>query len=466
MENNILIIDDDEGVVWVVEKALSKLGYNIIAKTDLKSGIDSIENKPQVILLDLVLPDGNGLDALLEIKLKSPNSNVIIISAHGRMESTIQAMKLGAFDYIDKPFDVEELNIVVEKALKDIRMREELKSLKIKQDEQKMHQMIGKDKKMIKVFKDIGRVTSKNVIVLITGESGTGKELVAKAIHYNSDRKDSPFIAINSASIPKDLLESELFGFQKGAFSGATESREGSIASADGGTLFFDEISEMDLKLQAKLLRFMQGKEYKPIGSNKAIKSDVRVIGATNKNLRKAVKEGAFREDLYYRFHVVEINLPPLRERQNDIIPLAEYFLSNSQVKFETGYKEFSKDTIEFLINYKWPGNVREMENAIKRAVIFSDGSIIDKKDLMLNETGGFSIQAFLEEKLNIYLKQTSGLKSGNLYETIVSEVEKALINIVLRENNGNQLKSSNILGINRNTLRSKIKNYKIRLKN
>ncbi len=464
MNKEALVIDDDEAVVWVIKKALLPLGYNIVTKNDINSGLKALRKSHQVVLLDLVLPDGNGLDVLSEIKSRHPDSTVIIITAHGRMESAINAMKLGAYDYLEKPFDIEELKIVIDRAWNDILMKDELKRLKSEQFSKETPQMIGKSKKMLKLFKDIGRVASKDVIVLITGESGTGKELVANAIHYNSNRKNGQFVAINSASIPRDLLESELFGWREGAFTGAKSTRKGSIALADSGTLFLDEISEMDINLQAKLLRFIQEKEYTPLGSNETIKSDTRIIGATNRKLNEAVRKGLFREDLYYRFNVVEIKLPPLRERKEDILPLSEYFLRTSENKFETGHKELSDSAIDFLLNYSWPGNIRELENKIKRAVILSDSSVIDKKDLVSNDSDAFSMQEVLEERLNKYLKKISQVDKTNLYETIISEVEKALIKIVLKDTKGNQLKASRKLGINRNTLRAKIKHFKIRL--
>ncbi len=459
MKREILVIDDDEGVLWVLQRALTPLGYSVTATSSIKAGLKAVNGAP-IVLLDLKLPDGSGLDALSKIKSLSPETNVIIITAYGRMEDTIGAMKAGAFDYIEKPFDIEELKITVEKAWKDIGIRSELKRLKADCSDNGAPQMIGKSRKMIKVFKDIGRIAAKDVTILITGESGTGKELVAKAIHHNSPRKAGAFIAINSASIPKDLLESELFGWKQGAFTGAKESRTGSVGAADGGTLFLDEICEMDINLQAKLLRFMQEREYSPLGSNEVLKSDARVIGATNRNLKEAVKKGLFREDLYYRFHVVEIKLPSLRERKEDILPLAEEFLKRSVVKYDTGYKEFSKESMETMLHYDWPGNVRELENAVKRAAILSTGGTMERKDLLLNDFSTNSVEEFLEEKLSRYLNEISKLEAGNLYGMIIAEFERSLIKIVLRETKWNQIHAARTLGINRNTLRSKIRQY------
>src|SRR5512135_2358124 len=333
MDKKILVIDDDESIIWVIKKALEPLGHGIVSRTRLSSGLKAIQEGHQVILLDLILPDGNGLDGLREIRSVHPDAVVIMITAHAQMQSTITAMKEGAYDYLEKPFDIEELKIVVEKAFRDLSLREELRELKKAAYETESPQMIGKSPGILKVFKDIGKVAPKDITVLITGESGTGKELVAKAVHYNSSRSLGPFIAINSASIPKDLLESELFGYTAGAFTGAIKDKKGKIEAANRGTLFLDEISELNPDLQAKLLRFLQEKEFSPLGSNETIKADVRIIGASNKDLAAAVQNGQFREDLYYRFNVVQIKLPPLRERKEDIPLLVKNFLRETNEK-------------------------------------------------------------------------------------------------------------------------------------
>ncbi len=465
MSKKILAIDDDESVIWVIRKALEPLGCEIEAKMSIRSGLKVVD-KYKLILLDLMLPDGNGIDALKEIKTFNPDALVIIVTAHGRMESAIDAMREGAYDYLEKPFDIEELEIVVEKAFKDISMREELLTLRQGKEEampfQKAGQIIGKSRSILKVFKEIGRVAPKDVTVLVSGESGTGKELVARAIHNNSRRKFGQFVAINSASIPKELLEAELFGWEKGAFTGAVEKTAGKIQAADGGTLFLDEISELDIDLQAKMLRFLQEREYSPLGSNKVIKSDVRIIGATNKDLQECIKGGLFREDLYYRFNVIEIKLPPLRERREDIISLARHFLKECIRAFELSQKDFSKDAEKALAGYNWPGNVRELENTIKKASILSRGSLLERRDLFANDYNACSIKEFLESKLNGFLGKMTKIENSNLYETVISEAEKALFNIVLKETKGNQVKAAKILGINRNTLCKKIKEYKI----
>ena len=462
MDKKILVVDDDESIIWVIKKALEPSGYSVVSRTRLASGLRAIQDR-QVILLDLILPDGNGLEGLREIRSARPDAVVIMITAHAQMQSTITAMKEGAYDYLEKPFDIEELKIVIEKAFRDLSMREELKELKKAAIETESPQMIGKSPGILKVFKDIGKVAPKDITVLITGESGTGKELVAKAIHFNSGRAHGPFVAINSASIPKELLESELFGYRKGAFTGAVADKKGKIEAAAGGTLFLDEIAEMESGLQAKILRFLQEREFSPLGGTDIFKADVRIIGATNKNLQEAVSKGLFREDLYYRFNVVQIKMPPLRERKEDIPLLVKFFLREASERLETEEKELSKEAKAALLKYDWPGNIRELDNVIKRACVLSSGAVIEKKDLLLDEDTSYSIKDFLEEKLKRYLKDMTKITNFNLHDTVLSEVEKALISIVLRETNGNQLKTAKVLGINRNTLRTKIKEYKIK---
>jgi two-component system nitrogen regulation response regulator GlnG len=461
MNRRILVIDDDESVLWVIRKALEPSGFDIEAKNTLKAGMKALDGY-RLVLLDMMLPDGSGLDALKDIRVFNPDALVIMVTAHGRMESAVEAMREGAYDYLEKPFDIDELRIVVEKASRDIALRDELISLRQHKDEQKASLMIGKSKGMLKVFKEIGRVAPKDVTVLISGESGTGKELVAKSIHNNSTRKIGPFVALNAAAIPKDLLEAELFGWEKGAFTGAHEKTPGKIMAADGGTLFLDEISELDINLQAKLLRFLQEHEYSPIGSSRTIKADVRIVGATNRDLKACVKSGQFREDLYYRFNVIEITLPPLREREEDIKTLSMHFLAEASRVLDLPQKDFSRDALRALQGYNWPGNVRELENTIKKAALLSRGSLLEPKDLFSDAYTAGSIRDFLEGKLNGFLKQMKNLESSNLYDTVTMEVEKALFAIVLKETEGNQVKAARILGINRNTLAKKLKLYKM----
>ncbi len=325
-------------------------------------------------------------------------------------------------------------------------------------------QLAGRSPKMLKVFKDIKRVAPKDLTVLISGEHGTYKEIVAKAIHIHSIRSKGPFIVASLTSVPKDSITAELFGYEKGTVKGTAERKTGKIEAANKGTLFLDEILALDIKLQEELLRFLQNKEFRPINSNKCCKSDVGVIVATTKNLKDAVAKGKLREDLYDALTVMQIRVPSLRERKEDILSLAQNILNESTEKFETGPKEFSKDARNFLLKYDWPGNIRELENTIKRTAVLSNSSVIKKIDLLFEDIGAYSIGEFLEEKLKRYLKAMKKIENGYLYETVLAEVEKSLFTVVLNETEGNQLKASKILGINRNTLRSKIKEYKIRI--
>ena len=465
MSKRLLVIDDDDTVIRVIRKTLEPLGYEIETRNNIRSGI-KIADKYKLMLLDLMLPNGNGIDALREMKVFNPDTLVIIVTAHGRRESAMDALKEGAYDYLEKPLDIEELKIVADKAFRDIAMREELLKLRqSKEDSIPFHnggQIIGKSRSILKVFKEIGRVAPKDVTVLISGESGTGKELVARIIHKNSRRKLGPFVVVNYASIPRELMEAELFGWEKGAFPGAVERSEGRIQDAYGGTLFLDEISELDADLQSKLLRFLQEREYSLVGSSNVIKADVRIIGATNKDLKECVRCGLLREDLYHGFSAIEMKLPPLRERKEDMLPLARYFLKESIKAFELPPKDFSKDAERSFSSYDWPGNVRELENCVKRATVLSRGSLIERRELFANDYNACSIKEFLEVKLDGLLKKMTRVENSNLYETIIAEVDKALLGIALKETGGNQVKAAKALGINRNTLNKKMKEYKL----
>jgi DNA-binding NtrC family response regulator len=324
--------------------------------------------------------------------------------------------------------------------------------------------ILGKSPKILKAFKEIKKIAPKDLSVLISGESGTYKELVARVIHDNSPRRKSPFIAISLASIPRDLANIHLFGNDKGLSDGAEKKGSNKIEEADGGTLFLDEISEMDTSLQERFIGFIEKREMGLPGGNGSFKADVRIIATTCKNLKEFVQKGQFREDLYAAFNTVHIKIPPLRDRKEDILSLSTYFLEEAVKKFETGPKEFSKEARDYLVRYDWPGNMRELENTVKRAAVLSNNMMISKKDLLMEDMGSCSIKEFLEEKLNRYLKEMTKLENCNLYDTVLSEVEKSLIAIVLKETGGNQLRAAKTLGINRNTLRTKIKEYKIRL--
>jgi two-component system nitrogen regulation response regulator GlnG len=375
-------------------------------------------------------------------------------------------MRRGAYDYITKPFDIDEVNLLVKKALDVRRLSQEVDTLRAEVREKYEGGLVGTTPSMQEIYKTIGRVAESDATVLIHGESGTGKELVARAIHYHSRRSGRPFVAVNSAAIPSELLESELFGHEKGAFTGAVARKIGKFEAASGGTLFLDEIGDMSVALQGKLLRVLQEREFERVGGNETIRTDVRVIAATHHSLERMVRENSFREDLFYRLNVIQINLPPLRKRKDDIVPLAEHFLQ----KHEQGAmrKVLTPETKKVLRAYDWPGNVRELENAVQRAVTLSQGDKIfpDALPQQLFRPGQgvtISFESFLEEKLSDLVERLGGLDKGDIYDMVIQRVERPLITLVLRKTEGNQVRAAGLLGINRNTLRKKIKDLGIK---
>jgi len=375
----ILVIDDDQSLCRVISYYLSEEGYEVKSCHDGNTGIEIFKKfEPDLLICDIKLPGQDGF-SILDIVLKEkPDCPVIMITAHGTVEDAVKAMKSGSYDYILKPFNKDDLKITVDKAIKMSDLVSENKYLRKELEEKyAFHNIVGKSPEMLKIFRMISQISPADANILILGESGTGKELVANAVHYNSLRKNGPFIKMNCAALPETLLESELFGHEKGSFTGAVTARRGKFEAAHGGTIFLDEIGEMSPVLQSKLLRILQDQTFDRIGGNQSITVDVRVIAATNKNLEEEVKKGNFREDLYYRLNVVFIQIPPLRNRKEDIIPLIEYFLRkySSEVKSET--IGISKAVVDILLNYDWPGNVRELENVIERSVVFSGGKTI-----------------------------------------------------------------------------------------
>lgn len=467
---NILVVDDDESILWVIEKSLKEKGLNVTTAKDGKTGFKLIEaNDFDTAIIDITMPEKGGLDILSEID-KGKNLPIIIMTAQGTMKNAVEAMKRGAFDYITKPFDLNELEVVVEKAIENKRLKEQVSSLKVtlKQKLAKETTIIGKNKAMQDLFKTIGKVSPTDATVIIYGESGTGKELVAKAIHANSLRAEGQFVAINSAAIPKDLMESELFGYERGAFTGALEERHGKFELADKGTLFLDEIGDMSLDVQSKLLRAIQEREFFRIGGKKPIKVDVRLIAATNQDIEKLVEEKKFREDLFYRLNVVSIKIPPLRERKEDIPLLAEYLLQRFYEEMGMNLKTLSKDAIDALTQYNWQGNVRELENILHKAVVLSPNPILSSKDLSIPKKRGAQkepLEEIIYNRLEDIVNKLEGKGSHELYDMIVPFMERPLIKLVLKKTKGNQIKAAEALGINRNTLRKKIKELKIVLK-
>lgn len=463
MRPRILIADDDESMRWVLTKTFCAPKYQ---SESVVSGDEALarlrESHYDALLMDVRMPGMSGLEALAQARLLQPDLAVIIITAFGTMMTAIEAMKLGAYDYLTKPFDVEELELTVQKALKAQALARENMELRANlRRKYDIHNLVGSSEKMQQVYKAIGRVADKDVTVLIQGESGTGKEMVARAIHYNSGRASKPFVAVNCVAIPENLLESEMFGHVKGAFTGATSSRTGKFEQAEGGSLFLDEVADIGLDLQGKLLRVLQEREIEPVGGQSTIKVNVRVIAATNRILSDQLREGRFREDLFYRLNVVPIELPPLRDRKEDIPELATYFAQRFADEMNSPPRAIEPAAIELLRTYDWPGNVRELENLIKRIMVMQIDQAITPEHIGL----ALPIQAVRnapvaydswEELVGRDIESLEG--QPGLYDKLLAKLEKPLILKVLALCAGNQLRAAEMLGINRNTLHKKMK--------
>jgi two-component system nitrogen regulation response regulator GlnG len=465
----ILILDDEESVRWVLKRSLEKAGLETtLAKTGTEALSLIAEGGVAAALVDIRLPGTSGLELLAALQASGSSVPIIIMTAQATMQNAIEAMRRGAFEYVTKPFDLEEVNILVRKAVDFHALSLEANILRTEVQEKYDGGLIGTAPLMQEIYKTIGRVAESDATVLIHGESGTGKELVARAIHFHGTRAGKPFIAVNSAAIPSELLESELFGHEKGAFSGAVGRKIGKFEAASGGTLFLDEIGDMSLSLQGKLLRVLQERAFERVGGVEPIKADVRVIAATHRNLEAAVQEERFRRDLFYRLNVIQINIPPLRKRKEDIPILADYFLQKYQP--EAGKRKIMMpETVEILKSYAWPGNVRELENAVQRAVTLSQGDKIFPESLPIQISGlkrtlSRSFDAFLEEKISDLVERMGGLERADIYDMVLQHVERPLITLVLKKTRGNQVHAAKLLGINRNTLRKKIRSLKIKI--
>jgi len=474
--NRILVADDEESMRWVLSKALKRKGFSVDLAKDGDEALRMIQTSHyDMAILDIKMPGLSGLDLLDQIRELKNELLVVIMTAEASMKNAVEAMKRGAYDYITKPFDLDVIDAIIEKIDKAREMTSQVSLLKeeLKDRYQLEKTIIGNSPAMRDIYKTIGKVAPSDITVLIQGESGTGKELIARAIHFNSKRLGKPFIAINCAAIPKELLESELFGFEKGAFTGAVERKLGKFEQANGGTIFLDEIGDMPLDLQAKILRVLQEKEVTRTGGNQSITVDTRIVAATNQDLEVRVREKAFREDLYYRLNVVPINLVSLRERKEDIPLLVEYFLKKACSEMELPTKQCAPDTLALLSAYSWPGNVRELENTIKRAVILSSDPLLTVDDfsgLKTHTTSPsrneeLSLEALVEMKLRSSLDNLEKMESGDLYGLILEQMERPLIRFVLEKTRGNQVKAAEILGINRNTLRKKIQELEIEIR-
>lgn len=445
----ILIVDDEEGMRRLLGRILTREGYDTTTAANGADALRLVANERfDLVVTDIKMPEMDGLQLLQEIRQYEPSLPVIVITAYGTVENAVQALRAGAYDYITKPFEADEIKLTVAKVIERERLLAENRYLHEQlEDLYAFSGIIGSSAAMQQVYEMASSVAVSNANVLITGESGTGKELLARSIHFSSQRKDKPFVVLNCAALSEGVLESELFGHEKGAFSGALDTRKGRFERADQGTLFIDEVAEMSMAAQVKLLRVIQEHEFERVGGNKTISIDVRIVAATNKVLEEQVKEGKFREDLYYRLNVVNINVPPLRSRREDIEALSRHFMEKYVT--ETGKKidDIAPRALSCLLAHDWPGNVRELQNAIERAVVLSKGSVLTPRDFPQGLQGDDQICLQLPEK------------GGSLTE-ILEDLEKQLILQTLQREDGSQTRAADTLGIKRTTLRYKMEKY------
>jgi DNA-binding NtrC family response regulator len=469
----ILLIDDDEGLIHFLKRFFERKGHVVTACGDGLAAMDILGRlSADLILLDYKLPQMNGLDTLTEIKKMDAKTPVILMTAYGTTDLAIEAMKRGAYDYLIKPFDRKELSRISADALLVSRQMKETVLLPFPEGAPEGQdrgglRIIGASRQMREIYKRIGQIAESDVSVLITGESGTGKELAARAIYHHSRRHDNPFIAINCAAIPETLFESELFGHERGAFTGADRISIGKIERCDNGTLFLDEIGEMPLAMQTKLLRVLQEGEIERLGGNRTIRVNARIIAATNKNLEAETAAGRFRNDLYWRLKVITIDMPPLRQRIEDIPALVDYFLTRFSEEYQRPVWRLSDAALAKLSAYDWPGNVRELENCIRRAVILSAGGVIAENNLTI--PGGQSAishqamrgedwMAKLKQQLDTILPEILRLSSGNTHAQVIDMTETILIEKSVELCGGNQVQAARMLGVSRNTLRDRLK--------
>ena len=449
---NILIVDDKDSMRNMLTETLTEEGYRVDMADDGKKALDLVRNKSyDLVLTDLRMPNVDGLSLLSEIKEVDDDTSVIVMTAYGTVEDAVAAMKQGAYDFITKPFDTEHLCVLVNRALENRRLVAENTLLRQElMDGHGFANIIGSSDKMRELSALIKKVSDSDASVLLHGESGTGKELFAKAIHSLSVRKDRPFVAINCAAIPNELLENELFGSEKGAFTGAATRKMGKFEVADTGTIFLDEIGDMDFSLQAKLLRVLQEKSFERLGGTKPIEVDVRVVAASNMDLNDLIKAKQFREDLYYRLSVFPLEIPPLRERASDVRALTEHFIEKYCSEMKKKTKSLTREAIELLEKYHWPGNVRELENAIERAIILAEGKKITPDHLAIR----------LRSSAEIQLRDGAGLKEIGAHAQM--QAERGTIIRILKEVRGNKRKAASILKIDYTTLFDKMKKYNI----
>ena len=461
--SQVWVLDDDKSIRWVFEKALAKANITFECFSNTNEAINKFNHeKPQAIISDIRMPGESGIDFLTKVKNKFPEIPIIIMTAYSDLDTAVTAFQKGAFEYIAKPFDISKVVNIIQQAL-EANNNKNLKGEELGD----LPEIIGQAKSMQEVFRAIGRLSQSNAMVLLNGESGSGKELVAKAIHKNSHRKESPFIAINTAAIPNDLLEAELFGFEKGAFTGANAQRKGKFEQADQGTLFLDEIGDMPIDLQTRLLRVLSEGQFYRVGGQDLINVDVRVIAATHQDLETLVKSGQFREDLFHRLNVIRIKVPPLRERVEDIPLLSQYFLNKSANQLNVKLKSLSPEVIEYFKNLYWQGNVRQLENICHWLTVMAPGNVINVSDLPaeLNSEPVSSGSTSSNWQENLGREVSKILLTGevNIFKDYTNIFEKELIIQALRYTNGRKVEAAKLLGIGRNTITRKIKELDIR---
>jgi two-component system nitrogen regulation response regulator GlnG len=463
-----LVADDEPSIRFVVRETLAELGWDVAEADDGESALEALASGGHALaFLDIRMPGPSGLDLLDRVQTLGIDTAVVIITAQNSFENAVEAMKRGALDYLVKPFGMEEVKALAAKVVRTRELEREVKELRREVGRRAVpaERLVGKSAAILEVFKTIGRVAPRDVPVLVTGESGTGKELVARAIHAASSRADKPFVAVNTAAIPRELLESELFGHERGAFTGAVTSRAGRFREAAGGTLFLDEIGDMSGDLQAKLLRVLQDHQVTPVGSSVTHVVDVRIVTATHRDLDAAVRTGAFREDLLYRLRVVPMHLPPLRERREDVRVLVEHFVSRYSQELAGGPRSLSDGAIELLRRHSWPGNVRELENAVKRALVLGSSALLTPEDFaFVSEPEVPRNAATLTDLVRSEAEAALDGEAGLIYHRMIERVERPLIEAALARTDGNQIRAAALLGINRNTLRKKIVDLAIAL--
>ena len=470
-EASILIADDDTGIRTVLNQALGRAGYTVRATGNASTLWNWVEaGEGDLVITDVVMPDENGLDLIPRIRKKRPDLRIIVMSAQNTLLTAVKAAERGAFEYLPKPFDLGELVSVVKRALDKTSVDTQLRPATPEEEDLPL---IGRSPAMQEVYRSVARMIKSDLTVMITGESGTGKELVARALHDYGQRRSGPFVAINMAAIPRELIESELFGHEKGAFTGASQRTSGKFEQAAGGTLFLDEIGDMPAEAQTRLLRVLQEGEYTSVGGQTSVKANVRIIAATHRNLADMIKMGLFREDLYYRLNVVPVRLPALRQRVEDIPELVQHFLDQA-VEEGLPEKRIDSSALEKMKAYRWPGNVRELENLVKRlAALYAEEIIgVEAVEMELNEVSTGPVQnqditenlseAIEKHLLHYFSQHGSALPPEGLYDRMLHEMERPLVSLTLNATAGNQLKAAKVLGLNRNTLRKKIKELDI----